>query len=162
MGSYEICGGTWKTLFSGFCGGFFKPEYPHRGKVFPKGCLAVAVMNYGKEVTTQLLYAGAACYQAVGSILADTFSIDQFRKVKQEVYAVCDKTRLNTINKHLERGKIDEEFASKAKELAHRLLVKARRSAAYLREQYPKDISQEGLYAAVTAELGRPPRQREG
>lgn len=400
--------GQGKHYFQDFAVDFSSKDTHIGGKVFPKGYLAVAVMNYGKEVTTQLLYAGAACYQAIGSRQADSFSIDQYQEVKQKLYTICDtlsalepfcyldhpaerrlldavfseearllleeyytlrdkyrdgdglelseqdwlrlhtaqiaeekikevlrsytyfcndianfatvilnletmklrdlpqrneatfakacseffsdpeirealyllqpshgmagfsltsdvrtevillpdaknsgelefakryrfcrvmdflvtdffeglhvghspkqclncgryfhmtsgrhqlycnniapgdpkrrscrtkgkrdpmmptekaqddpanvlyKRRLGTINKHLHRGKIDEEFAAKARTLAEEYLTKARRSAAYLREQYPQDISQEGLYDAVAAVLGRPPRQREG
>ena len=400
--------GQGKHYFQDFAVDFSSHDTHLGGKVFPKGYLAVAVMNYGKEVTTQLLYAGAACYQAIGSIQEDSFSIDQFREIKQKIDTICDtlsalepfcyldncaerrlldavfseeaellleeyytlreqyrengdlklsedeklrlhtaliaedkikevlrsytyfcndianfatvilnleamklrdlpqrneaafakayseffsdpeiqealyllqpshgmagfsltsdvrtevillpnakhngelefakryrfcrvmdflvtdffeglhaghspkqclncgryfhmttgrhqlycndmapgdpkrrscrtkgkrdpmmpmekaqddpanvlyKRRLGTINKHLHRGKIDEKFAAKARDLAEEYLTKARRSTAYLREQYPQDISQEGLYDAVAAALGRPPRQMEG
>ena len=35
------------------------------GHSFPKGYFAVAVLNYGKEIITKLLYAGAECNQAM-------------------------------------------------------------------------------------------------
>lgn len=80
-------------------------------------------------------------------------------KAADDPARVLYRKRLNTINKHLERGKIDREFAAAAKAMAEKMLTRARGSIRYFQEQYPADISQAGLYAAVTAQLGRPPRE---
>ena len=42
------------------------------GRSFPKGYFTVAVLNYGKETITKLLYAGAVCNQAMADMVRYT------------------------------------------------------------------------------------------
>lgn len=72
------------------------------------------------------------------------------------------RTRLNTINKHLQRGKIDPEFAEIAKGIAEKCKTKACSSVKYFNEHYASDISQAGIYRAAEKALGRPsfPKER--
>lgn len=71
------------------------------------------------------------------------------------------RTRLNTINKHLQRGKIDAEFADTAKLIAEKCKSKACTNVRYYNERYPSDISQNGIYRAAEERLGRPPISKE-
>lgn len=71
------------------------------------------------------------------------------------------RTRLNTINKHLKRGKIDQEFADTAKRIAEKCKTKACSSVEYFNERYAADISQAGIYGAAEKLLGRPPISKE-
>lgn len=71
------------------------------------------------------------------------------------------RTRLNTINKHLQRGKIDAEFANNAKLIAEKCKSKACTNVRYYNERYTSDISQNGIYRAAEERLGRPPIQKE-
>lgn len=71
------------------------------------------------------------------------------------------RTRLNTINKHLQRGKIDAEFANTAKLIAEKCKSKACTNVRYYNERYTSDISQNGIYRAAEERLGRPPIQKE-
>ena len=72
------------------------------------------------------------------------------------------RTRLNTINKHLQRGKIDPEFAENAKEIAEECKTKACSSVKYFNEHYASDISLVGVYRAAEKALGRAPIRKEG
>jgi hypothetical protein len=72
------------------------------------------------------------------------------------------RTRLNTINKHLQRGKIDPEFAEIAKGIAEKCKTKACSSVKYFNEHYASNISQAGIYRAAEKALGRPPFPKEG
>ena len=71
------------------------------------------------------------------------------------------RTRLNTINKHLQRGKIDQEFADTARRIAEKCKTKACSSVQYFNDRYAADISQAGIYGATEKLLGRPPIQKE-
>ena len=59
------------------------------------------------------------------------------------------RTRLNTINKHLQRGKIDQEFADTARRIAEKCKTKACSSVQYFNDRYAADISQAGIYGAT-------------
>ena len=71
------------------------------------------------------------------------------------------RTRLNTINKHLQRGKIDQEFADTARRIAEKCKSKACSSVQYFHDRYAADISQAGIYGATEKYLGRPPIRKE-
>ena len=71
------------------------------------------------------------------------------------------RTRLNTINKHLQRGKIDQEFADTARRIAEKCKTKACSSVQYFNDRYAADISQAGIYGATEKYLGRPPIRKE-
>ena len=71
------------------------------------------------------------------------------------------RTRLNTINKHLQRGKIDQEFADTARRIAEKCKTKGCSSVQYFNDRYAADISQAGIYGATEKLLGRPPIQKE-
>ena len=47
------------------------------GQSFPKGYFTVAVLNYGKETVTKLLYAGAVCHQAMADMMRYNFRTDR-------------------------------------------------------------------------------------
>ena len=72
------------------------------------------------------------------------------------------RTRLNTINTQLRRGKIDQKFADTAKAIAEKCKTKACSNVRYFKEQYAADISQAGIYGLTEKMLGRPPIQKEG
>lgn len=72
------------------------------------------------------------------------------------------RTRLNTINKHLQRGRIDRKFADTAKRIADKCKSKACTSTRYFHDHYASDISQEAVYRAAEETLGRPPIAKEG
>ena len=72
------------------------------------------------------------------------------------------RTRLNTINTQLRRGKIDQKFADTAKAIAEKCKTKACSSVKYFNEHYASDISQAGIYGAAEKMLGRPPFRKEG
>lgn len=72
------------------------------------------------------------------------------------------RTRLNTINTQLRRGKIDRKFAEIAKEIAEECKTKACSSVKYFNEHYASDISQAGIYGLTEKILGRPPIRKEG
>lgn len=71
------------------------------------------------------------------------------------------RTRLNTINKHLQRGKIDQEFADMAKRIAEKCKSKACTNNRYFQECFASDISQEAIYRRAEERLGRPPIIKE-
>ena len=72
------------------------------------------------------------------------------------------RTRLNTINTQLRRGKIDQKFADTAKAIAEKCKTKACSNVRYFNEQYAADISQAGIYGLTEKILGRPPMRKEG
>ena len=72
------------------------------------------------------------------------------------------RTRLNTINTQLRRGKIDQKFADTAKAIAEKCKTNACSSVTYFNEHYASDISQAGIYGAAEKMLGRPPIRKEG
>lgn len=72
------------------------------------------------------------------------------------VKIVCEK-RCNTIDHHLRQGKIDREFAKKAKALARNKRDKALRDNRYFVSEYEKEMAQEAIYAETQRLLGRPP-----
>ncbi len=69
------------------------------------------------------------------------------------------RRRMNTIDKHLSRGKIDLEFAEQAKALAREHLAKALKNNSYFTQWYEKEISQDVLYTQTAKLLGRIPEQ---
>ena len=72
------------------------------------------------------------------------------------VKIVCEK-RCNTIDHHLRQGKIDQEFAKKAKALARNKRDKALRDNGYYTGEYGNEMTQEAIYAETQQLLGRPP-----
>lgn len=58
------------------------------GRAFPKGYFAVAVLNYGKETITKLLYAGAVCNQAIADMMRCTFRTDRFDSLADAVFRI--------------------------------------------------------------------------
>ena len=66
--------------------------------------------------------------------------------------------RCNTIDHHLRAGKIDEEFAQIAKEIARKKRDRANRNSEYLQTQYESEMTQEVIYGETERALGRPPR----
>ena len=72
------------------------------------------------------------------------------------VKIVCEK-RCNTIDHHLRQGKIDKEFAKKAKALARNKRDKALRDNGYYTSEYENEMTQEAIYAQTQQLLGRPP-----
>lgn len=72
------------------------------------------------------------------------------------VKIVCEK-RCNTIDHHLRQGKIDREFAKKAKALARNKRDKALRDNGYYTSEYENEMTQEAIYAETQQLLGRPP-----
>lgn len=72
------------------------------------------------------------------------------------------RTRLNTINTQLRRGKIDQQFADTAKAIAEKCKTKACSNVKYFNEHYASDISQVGVYRAAEKALGRAPIRKEG
>lgn len=58
------------------------------GRSFPKGYLAVTVLNYGKETITKLLYAGAVCNQAMADMMRSSFRTDRFDPLADEVFQI--------------------------------------------------------------------------
>ena len=58
------------------------------GHSFPKGYFTVAVLNYGKEIITKLLYAGAVCNQAMADMTHYTFRSDRFDSMANAVFTI--------------------------------------------------------------------------
>ena len=58
------------------------------GRSFPKGYFAVAVLNYGKETITKLLYAGAECNQAMADMMRYSFRTDRFDALADAVFTI--------------------------------------------------------------------------
>jgi len=56
------------------------------GHSFPKGYFTVAVLNYGKETITKLLYAGALCNQAMANMTHYSFRTDSFDALADPVF----------------------------------------------------------------------------
>ena len=72
------------------------------------------------------------------------------------VKIACEK-RCNTIDHHLRSGKIDMEFAEKAKALARNKRDRALRDHHYYVSEYENEMTQEAIYAQTQLLLGRPP-----
>lgn len=72
------------------------------------------------------------------------------------VKIICEK-RCNTINHHLRSGKIDAEFATKAKALARNKRDRALRDHNYYVSEYENEMTQEAIYTQTEQILGRPP-----
>ena len=72
------------------------------------------------------------------------------------VKIICEK-RCNTIDHHLRSGKIDAEFAQKAKALARNKRDRALRDHNYYVEEYENEMTQDAVYAQTQQILGRPP-----
>lgn len=75
------------------------------------------------------------------------------------VKMICEK-RCNTIDHHLRQGKIDKEFAKKAKTLARNKRDKALRNNRYYISEYENEMTQEAIYTQTQHLLGRPPTIR--
>lgn len=58
------------------------------GRAYPKGYFTVAVLNYGKETVTKLLYAGAVCNQAMADMMRYTFRTDRFDALADAVFTI--------------------------------------------------------------------------
>ena len=58
------------------------------GRSFPKGYFTVAVLNYGKETITKLLYAGAKCNQAMADKMRYSFRTDSFDALADAVFTI--------------------------------------------------------------------------
>ena len=58
------------------------------GKPFPKGSFAVAILNYGKEITTRLVKAGGPCLRAMAAIETQRFTLDEFEPTAQLAFDV--------------------------------------------------------------------------
>ena len=58
------------------------------GHSFPKGYFTVAVLNYGKETITKLLYAGAKCNQAMADKMRYSFRTDSFDALADAVFTI--------------------------------------------------------------------------
>ena len=58
------------------------------GRSFPKGYFTVAVLNYGKETITKLLYAGAKCNQAMADMTRYSFRTDSFDALADAVFTI--------------------------------------------------------------------------
>ena len=58
------------------------------GRSFPKGYFSVAVLNYGKEIITKLLYAGAECNQAMADMMRYSFRTDRFDALADAVFTI--------------------------------------------------------------------------
>ena len=58
------------------------------GRSFPKGYFTVAVLNYGKETITKLLYAGAKCNQAMADMMRYSFRTDSFDALADAVFTI--------------------------------------------------------------------------
>jgi hypothetical protein len=72
------------------------------------------------------------------------------------VKIVCEK-RCNTIDHHLRSGKIDKDFAEKAKALARNKRDRALRDNHYYVSEYENEMTQEAIYAQTQQLLSRPP-----
>lgn len=79
-------------------------------------------------------------------------------KAEDHPVLVLYNRRCNTIDHHLRAGKIDEEFAQIAKEIARKKRDRANRNSEYLQTQYESEMTQEVIYGETEQALGRPPR----
>lgn len=82
-------------------------------------------------------------------------------KAEDHPVLVIYNRRCNTIDHHRRDGKIDEEFAQTAKEIARKKRDRANRNSEYLQTQYESEMTQEVIYDETEQALGRPPRTQK-
>lgn len=82
-------------------------------------------------------------------------------KAEDHPVLVLYNRRCNTIDHHLRAGKIDEEFAQTAKEIAKKKRDRANRNSEYLRTEYESEMTQKAIYIETEQAMGRPPRARK-
>ena len=82
----EIGGG--KKHMRNFAVDFTKEHTYIGGKPFPKGSFVVAILNYGKEITTRLVKLGGPCLRAMAAIETQRFTLDEFEPTAQLAFDV--------------------------------------------------------------------------
>ena len=80
--------GDGKKHMRNFAVDFTKEHTYIGGKPFPKGSFVVAILNYGKEITTRLVKLGGPCLRAMAAIETQRFTLDEFEPTAQLAFDV--------------------------------------------------------------------------
>ena len=75
--------GDGKKYIRDFAVDFTDKETYIGGKAFPKGYFTAVSLNYGSELITRMLIAGGHCFQALGALEFQQFTLEQFDAVSK-------------------------------------------------------------------------------